>query len=109
MRGTRFLLAALVAGGVCAFGDLVDTLSPPPDHPAIKYHDETQRPLQDAVSKLNQRIAERAVRLRFEPGSGYLRSLLETLDVPVESHLAVFSKSSFQAPLIGPSSHNLFQ
>ena len=102
MRGTCFLLAALVAGGVCAFGDLVDTLSPPPDHPAIKYHDETQRPLQDAVSKLNQRIAERAVRLRFEPGSGYLRSLLETLEIPVESQLAVFSKSSLQAPLIGP-------
>lgn len=102
MRGTRFLLAALVAGGVCAFGDLVDTLSPRPDHPAIAYDDETGHPLQDAVSKLNQRIAEGSVQLRFDPGSGYLRSILGALDIPVESQLAVFSKSSLQAPLIGP-------
>lgn len=102
MRGTRFLLVALVAGGVCALGDLVDTLSPAPDHPAIEYYDEIRHPPKDAVSKLNQRIAEGAVQLRFEPGSGYLRSLLEALHVPVESQVAVFSKTSLQAPLIGP-------
>ena len=102
MRGTRFLLAVLVAGGVCAFGDLVDTLSPRPDHLAIAYGDETGRPRQDAVSKLNQRIAIGAIQFRFEPGSGYLRSILDALDIPVESQIAVFSKSSLQAPLIGP-------
>jgi hypothetical protein len=102
MHCARFLLAVLVAGGVCAFGDLVDTLSPRPDHPAIAYDDETGRPLQDAVSKLNQRIAEGAVQFRFEPGSGYLRSILDALGIPVESQIAVFSKSSLQAPLIGP-------
>lgn len=102
MRGTRFLLAALVAGGVCAFGDLVDTLSPRPDHPAIAYDDETGHPLQDAVSKLNQRIAEGSVQLRFEQNSGYLRSVLEALHVSVESQLAVFSKTSLQAPRISP-------
>jgi hypothetical protein len=102
MRCHGLLLAALVAGGVCAFGDLVDTLSPAPDHPAIEYYDEIPHPPKDAVSILNQRIAEGAVHLRFEPGSGYLRPLLEALHVPVESQLAVFSKTSLQAPLIGP-------
>src|SRR5262249_25023216 len=37
-----------------------------------------------------------------EPGSGYLRSVLEQLRVPIESQMAVFSKTSLQAPLIEP-------
>ena len=40
--------------------------------------------------------------LRFEQGSEYLRSVLEALEIPLESQVAVFSKTSLQAPLIGP-------
>jgi hypothetical protein len=43
------------------------------------------------------------VALTFEPGAGYLRSVLAALSVPVESQLAVFSKTSVQAALIDPT------
>ncbi len=42
------------------------------------------------------------MQLRFEDRAGYLRSVLEALNVPVESQLAVFSKTSLQAPRIEP-------
>jgi hypothetical protein len=43
------------------------------------------------------------VKLKFDGEDGYLRSLLDVLKVPVESQMAVFSKTSVQAPRIGPS------
>ena len=41
-------------------------------------------------------------RLKFEGPSGYLRSVLSALDIPIESQIAVFSKTSLQARIIGP-------
>jgi hypothetical protein len=43
-------------------------------------------------------------RLQFEGPQGYLRSLIEALNIPVESQVAVFSKTSLQADRIDP--HN---
>lgn len=40
------------------------------------------------------------MQLQFEPSHGYLRSVLERLDVPIESQVAVFSQTSFQSRLI---------
>lgn len=70
------------------------------DHPAIQYD---TRPVSDPVAALNRKIQEGQVQLRFEGPSGYLRSLLEALQIPVESQLVVFSKTSSQAPIITPS------
>src|SRR6185436_55259 len=42
------------------------------------------------------------VSLDFRPGSGYLQSLLDRLNVNVDSQLLVFSKTSFQQRLISP-------
>lgn len=53
---------------------------------------------------LNRRIAESAARLNFDQKHGYLRSLLDALAIPIESQMLVFSKTSFQARLIGPAS-----
>jgi hypothetical protein len=79
-----------------------DTLAPSPDHPAIEYFNYLRRPLRDPVSLLSQKVWSGTAQLRFEERAGYLRSLLEALDVPVESQLAVFSKTSLQAPRIEP-------
>ena len=42
------------------------------------------------------------VKLDYEPGHGYLRSVLEALKIPVSSQTLVFSKTSFQYPKISP-------
>jgi hypothetical protein len=71
----------------------------PMDHPAIQY---IQAPLHDRVSALQQRLAQGAVHLSHHQESGYLESLLQALEVAPSSQVLVFSKTSFQAPKIGP-------
>lgn len=88
-------LATLSAGG--AAQARLDVFVERRDHPAIEY---TDGPVTDAVSAVNRRIREGSVRLRFDPATGYLRSVLEALNVPLESQSLVFSQTSFQAPLI---------
>ena len=67
------------------------------DHPAISY---STGPVDNAVSRLNDRLEAGEVSLEFEGRSGYLRSLLDALDVSVESQVTVFSKTSLQASRI---------
>ena len=69
------------------------------DHPAIRYSDG---PRSDAVTALDRAVQAGEVALVFEPTTGYLHSVLEALDVPVESQLTVFSETSFQAHRINP-------
>ena len=69
------------------------------NHPAIGY--QTVPPT-DEVARLAERLRRGDTRLQFEPTTGYLRSVLEALHVPVESQLLVFSKSSFQQAKIDP-------
>ena len=71
------------------------------DHPAIQY---STRPSRDPVAALNRRIEAGDLRLLFDnsTGYGYLPSLLEALEISVESQLAVFSKTSMQLNLIHP-------
>ena len=69
------------------------------DHPAIRYSDG---PRNDAVTALDRAVQAGDVALVFEPTTGYLHSVLEALDVPVESQLTVFSETSFQAHRINP-------
>ena len=66
-------------------------------HPAIDY---ATRPTTDPVAMLNQRLASGEVQLAFEPGQGYLRSVLNALKVPVESQLLVYSETSLQSNFI---------
>jgi hypothetical protein len=73
---------------------------PPVTHPAIQYG---IRPAHDPVAALIADIDAGKVKLKFEGEDGYLHSLLDALKVPVESQMAVFSKTSVQAPRIGPS------
>jgi hypothetical protein len=67
------------------------------DHPAIRY---STGELDNAVERLNARLASGDVRLTYNEGNGYLQSLLEALAIPVSSQVLVFSKTSFQADLI---------
>ena len=74
----------------------------PPNHPAFEYF---RTPLDDAVTRLAKRIDKGEAKLDYVPGRlGYLPSLLKNLNINVDSQMLVFSKTSFQAPLISPRS-----
>jgi hypothetical protein len=68
-------------------------------HPAIEYN---TRPVDNPVSDLIRRIDKGSVRLEFDHDTGYLRSILSALDVPVESQMLVMSKTGIQALYTGP-------
>jgi hypothetical protein len=97
-RTVVILAAALVVTSL-AFADLADDFVPLRDDPAIEY---ATRPAHDLISILNEEIAAGRAHLKFDDDQGYLRSVLETLKIPIESQMAVFSKTSVQARLINP-------
>ena len=68
------------------------------DHPAIRYRDALPT---GAVEQLNRRL-QGGQRLSFDGPAGYLKGLLAALDIPVESQLAVYSKTSLQSVRISP-------
>jgi hypothetical protein len=63
-------------------------------HPAIQYHATATA---DPVAKLIQDVDAGRVQLPRDGPSGYLRSVLDALHVPVESQIMVFAKDSVQA------------
>jgi hypothetical protein len=102
---------ALLAAGcalILGLGATADALSqvavrnqgyiPYSDEP-INYRSDD---LHDPVARLQQRLTQGKATLRYEPEHGYLRSVLDLLDVPVYSQMLVFSKTSFQYPKISP-------
>ena len=58
--------------------------------------------LADPVSRLAGQLDRGEVTLEYREGEGYLPSLLEQLDVNVDSQMLVFSKTSFQQAIINP-------
>jgi hypothetical protein len=67
-------------------------------HPAIAY----ARPSNDPVAALSRAIADGKVTLRRDGTSGYLRSVLDALRVPVASQIVVFNPDSVQMRRITP-------
>lgn len=57
-----------------------------------------------AVSKLQARIDRGEATLTFEEPHGYLKSVLQALDVSVSSQVLVFSKTSLQKDRVSPKS-----
>jgi len=90
---------AIVAATIGAGGQLPDTFFDERSAPAVAY--ATQQP-HDAIAQLNEKLAVGSTTLPYEPASGYMRSVLSALDVPIDSQLAVFSKTSVQARIISP-------
>jgi hypothetical protein len=73
------------------------------DDPAIAYSDQATT---EAVATLAGQLAAGTVKLAFEPaqrGSGYLRGVLDALDVPIASQVLVFTKTGIQGQLTGPA------
>ena len=93
IRGVRGALIATAA-------NLLFAQTLPLNHPAIGYGSV---PLSDPVTKLSRSIEQGKLRLDFDPVTGYLPAALKALGVPVESQMAVFSKTSVQAMRIEPT------
>ena len=64
------------------------------NHPAIKYNTADSS---TAVDALNKKLRDGSAKLVYEPQSGYLKSVLALLDVPVESQIVVYTQTSMQA------------
>src|SRR5258708_1657586 len=67
------------------------------DDPAIKY---STAPLNNAVVDVNRKLQDGTAQLSFDGRSGFLRSALEALQIPVDSQLLVFSRLSLQGQRI---------
>jgi len=90
---------AALALAASASAQLGDSSFEQLDHPAIDYINRAPR---DPIAALIRRIQSGSLKLTFEAGHGYLPSLLKALDIPIESQVAVFSKTSTQMNLIHP-------
>jgi hypothetical protein len=90
---TLFSLTALV----CATGLSQDDFERAP----IEY--SASQPA-NRVSKLQEKLDRGETKLQFDKEFGYLKSVLEALEVPAESQSLVFSKTSLQLRRISPHS-----
>ena len=69
------------------------------EHPAVGY---STRPTTDPVNALNARLQSGQVTLPYNETTGYLKPLLDALNVSVDSQIVVFSKTSLQQRIIQP-------
>jgi hypothetical protein len=64
------------------------------NHPAIKYLTSDTDTI---VDRLNARLRDGSARLVFDEKTGYLKSVLDLLGIPVESQMLVYTRTSLQA------------
>lgn len=90
------LVAAVVACGwmAAASAQRSDAFLASRDHEAIRY---STAPISNAITALNEKLARGDAALTSDPVSGYLRSVLDALRIPIESQVLVYSQTSFQA------------
>lgn len=65
----------------------------------IDYHNAE---VNDPVAKLSRQLTAGEAKLEFDSKHGYLKSVLDQLDVPLSSQALVFSKTSMQLHRISP-------
>src|SRR5262245_50855853 len=101
MRLGLWLAAACALTGLAtvASAQLGDSSFDQVAHPAIQY---TSRDPKDGIAALHQRIQNGGFRLAFDDRNGYLMAVLKALDIPIESQVVVFSKTSTQLNMITP-------
>ena len=65
------------------------------NHPQIKY---LTADTDTVVDRANKRLLDGSAKLVFDEKTGYLKPVLDLLDVPVESQVMVYTQTSLQAP-----------
>jgi hypothetical protein len=89
--------ALLIANVAIAIAQRPDAYSGSREHPAIAYN---TTPVSTIVEEVNRKLDAGSLKFTFDPTSGYLRSALEALALPVESQMLVYTGTSLQAPKI---------
>ncbi len=100
MRPARLIgLATFVVAfaAVIALAQRQDAFVASRDDAAIQY---SRGETTDRVGALDGKLQNGSVKLTFDSASGYLKSALTALDVPVESQVVLFSQNSSQGDLI---------
>jgi hypothetical protein len=95
----RLAIASLAWGAAVAVSAQFDDSPFEFEHPAVGY---STRPTTTVVDALNARLQSGAVSLASEEKTGFLKPLLDALNVSVDSQLVVFSKTSLQSRIIQP-------
>ena len=85
------LLAASVSAAVAQRTGVFDQSM---NHPAIKYSTTDSNTV---VDELNRKLADGSATLEFDGKTGYLKSVLDLLKIPVESQVLVYTQTSQQA------------
>lgn len=67
------------------------------NHPAIKY---LTADTDTVVDRMNTKLRDGSAKLVYDPKTGYLKSVLDLLHVPVESQVMVYTQTSLQAQYI---------
>lgn len=96
-----FVFAAALYGASfsVAFAQRTGAFAESLNHPAILYSTTAANTV---VDELNRKLADGSATLTFDPQSGYLKSVLDLLRVPVESQVLVYTQTSQQAEKIFP-------
>ncbi len=89
----------LVSAAVCGLCPRARLAADEIERPPIEYSQSTP---DNRVSALATRLASGEAHLDFDQRVGYLPALLKALDVPLESQMLVFSKTSLQRHRISP-------
>jgi hypothetical protein len=97
----------LLAAGLCVFlfaamrasvdAQRAGTFMGSPDDPAIRYSTAS---VNNVVVDVNKKLQDGTLQFTFDNRSGYLRSALEALQLPIDSQLLVFSRVSLQGKRI---------
>ncbi len=101
MRRTALAATLLLIACTCAtafYEELGGAFEGSPDHPSIDY----AGPSNDAVAALNKKLLDGSLKLKYDESTGYLRSVLDALHVPVESQIVAMAKTSVQQYIISP-------
>ncbi|MCA9192610.1 MAG: hypothetical protein KDB03_12635 [Planctomycetales bacterium] len=87
------LIWAILSHSQCIFAQL-DFEKAPINYGQVQTH--------DPIAKFIQRLNKGEAQLEYSPKFGWLPSILENMEVPIESQVMVFSKTSLQLHRIGP-------
>ena len=91
----RVLLAGLLlVSGVAVTAQRSGVFDQSMNHPAIKYSTTDSNTV---VDQLNRKLVDGSAKLVFEEKTGYLKSVLDLLKIPVESQVLVYTQTSQQS------------
>jgi hypothetical protein len=93
---TALACAVVMAGAAAAaaVAQRSDVFGASRDHAAIAY---STAPASNAITRLDESIQRGQTTLAFDPATGYLRSVLTALSIPLESQVLAFAQTSLQA------------